>query len=1008
MLAGQVFDDLDGDGSHDSSEPGIDGWIVRVFSRDGTQIAESTSASLDGTGDGIDPFTESGLYSFADLAPGSYFVSVGIPAGFSSTLPDAACQAFLSPERENGPSPIPDLGRTVSRIEVAEDLTIADLNVTLDITHTFDGDLVASLLSPAGTRVQILNRNGGAGSDFIGTVLDDEATRTVAGGQAPFTGRFRPAESLSAFDGESAQGTWTLTIRDRAGADEGTLNLWSLCIGEAAPPQVETGATLRLTLSDGESRQQDFGSFRPGQIEGQVFFDRDGDGQRDPDEPGRSGTRVQLLDTDGEVVDTVITRTENRDNDPAIDPSTEQGLYSFQITRAGIYTVVEAPPAGFVVSFPGRSTEGRHCNEFDDYSTGSVNHTDTVLESPKPNLDNAVGSAAASSAAGGALAGLETAQPLLPDLIVDTRRGLDDWCLDGATLRFAQATPNVGAGPMELRGGEDQGDGTQIVLQRIYTSDGGFVTPDREAGRFSFHPSHGHLHFNDYAQYNLRELLPDADGDGVPDVGDIVAGGNKTSFCLVDIAVFNSTLPGFDPDGSDFGCNDVQRISVGWEDIYDIYTEGQEIDIADVAPGDYWLEAVVDPENHFVEEDETNNTGMVRVTISGSLRSDGYTIRLRSGETSVGNDFGNARTVPLDRLDRGRENDSVAQPHDLGTVETLSRHLTLHGDDEDFLRIAAARDGILTVRVDPGFDSGDFSIELLEPSGTPYAQDDDSSFRSDRLDVPVVAGQALVLHIFPRMVGEAAGRYDLNLLNRVQLTPAGDLTIVGTDAADRVTIGRDIFVADRAGEGTVYSTEDLMAVRDFCPPGTPVCPVHTGMVVVRSLFVHGLAGDDLIRVLPQVTIPAVLLGDAGRDTLVGGGADDRIDGGAHMDHILGGAGNDVLVGGSGADVVFGQDGDDAISGRGGNDTLAGGPGSDRVIGGSGADLLSGGPGLDLLNGQKGIDLFYVELLLGELGPLDLVPGERVNRLGDPTPALLDQILGELDGTLIPIIRGDYS
>jgi subtilisin-like proprotein convertase family protein len=41
-------------------------------------------------------------------------------------------------------------------------------------------------------------------------------------------GTFSPNNPLSAFDGESIAGTWTLTISDRASGDEGTLNAWCL------------------------------------------------------------------------------------------------------------------------------------------------------------------------------------------------------------------------------------------------------------------------------------------------------------------------------------------------------------------------------------------------------------------------------------------------------------------------------------------------------------------------------------------------------------------------------------------------------------------------------------------------------------------------------------------------------------------------------------------------------------------------------------------------------------
>ena len=63
------------------------------------------------------------------------------------------------------------------------------------------------------------------------------------------------------------------------------------------------------------------------------------------------------------------------------------------------------------------------------------------------------------------------------------------------------------------------------MYQRIYQDAALTSFVDVEAGTFTFHPEHGHIHFDDYAKYSLRQALPDSNGDGVPEVGAIVAGG---------------------------------------------------------------------------------------------------------------------------------------------------------------------------------------------------------------------------------------------------------------------------------------------------------------------------------------------------------------------------------------------------------------------------------------------------------------------------------------------------
>ncbi|RLB94870.1 MAG: hypothetical protein DRH50_05770, partial [Deltaproteobacteria bacterium] len=107
---------------------------------------------------------------------------------------------------------------------------ISDVNVTIDLDHTYDRDLDIYLVSPAGTRVHLADRVGGSGDNFHKTTLDDSASTSIHSGSAPFTGTFKPAQALSAFNGESPNGDWTLEVADRCGADQGWLNFWSLDI----------------------------------------------------------------------------------------------------------------------------------------------------------------------------------------------------------------------------------------------------------------------------------------------------------------------------------------------------------------------------------------------------------------------------------------------------------------------------------------------------------------------------------------------------------------------------------------------------------------------------------------------------------------------------------------------------------------------------------------------------------------------------------------------------------
>jgi subtilisin-like proprotein convertase family protein len=97
------------------------------------------------------------------------------------------------------------------------------------ILHTSAEDLRISLTSPSQTTVILSDQNGENYEDnYLWTVLDDEATTALRDGSPPFTGSFRPDNPLSAFDGESTQGAWTLTIEDLIAGDDGELTYWEI------------------------------------------------------------------------------------------------------------------------------------------------------------------------------------------------------------------------------------------------------------------------------------------------------------------------------------------------------------------------------------------------------------------------------------------------------------------------------------------------------------------------------------------------------------------------------------------------------------------------------------------------------------------------------------------------------------------------------------------------------------------------------------------------------------
>ena len=172
---------------------------------------------------------------------------------------------------------IPDdnAGGLVSTLFVPVSGRIKDLNVRLNVAHTFVGDLKVELTSPDNsTTVRLVEHVGGpnnGGDNLVDTVLDDEASTVIGTGAsaAPYTGSFRPmGDQLSRLDGQQQQGTWKLRVSDRYENDTGSLLGWGLTIRTAqcdpnvnAPDTEIQAAPPSLVGSRNASFQ--FGSPRP-------------------------------------------------------------------------------------------------------------------------------------------------------------------------------------------------------------------------------------------------------------------------------------------------------------------------------------------------------------------------------------------------------------------------------------------------------------------------------------------------------------------------------------------------------------------------------------------------------------------------------------------------------------------------------------------------------------------------------------------------------------------------
>ncbi|MBK5285830.1 MAG: proprotein convertase P-domain-containing protein [Bacteroidia bacterium] len=240
---------------------------------------------------------------------------------------------------------------------------------------------------------------------------------------------------------------------------------------------------------------------------------------------------------------------------------------------------------------------------------------------------------------------LTTDCDLLPDMTASAKIIQDTYVEFNGNITLGNATPNIGYGPLEIHGINtcycdtvqvpcttpicpDGSYPKQLVNQTIYHRTGNTMTTwTRPAGTMSYHPTHGHIHVDNWAWFTLRVQGPNPDASTWPIIGQ----GSKVAFCLINLGNCTSnygycidgtgdTLTMADihnaPFGMVSGCGIDQGIYTGNLDIYSSGLNGMGILIPNSCNGNYYIVSITDPNNNMLESDETNNWAAVPVTLT--------------------------------------------------------------------------------------------------------------------------------------------------------------------------------------------------------------------------------------------------------------------------------------------------------------------------------------------------------------------------------------------------------
>lgn len=303
-LSGTVFNDANDDGFNNDGLPGEAGVTVTLLGAAGASVTTTTDAS--------------GHYSFANLTPGSYGVSVTPPAGTvispRTSTTNTAGDSDVSAAGVFAPVTLSS-GQAEPHVDAGL-FTPGALSGHVFFDGNDDGLQDNGEANQAGIVVHLVGGNGQtAATDasgnyaFLGLTPGNYAVKI----DAPTNYRFSPANI----------GT---DPTDNSHIDPAT--------GTTSPVAVVAGQT---TLNQGA------GMFLPGSLSGHVFTDLNADGVQEAGDAALAGVRVELLDHAGKVVldahGVAVTAT-----------TASTGFYQFTGLVPGSYEVRIDPPAGQRIS----------------------------------------------------------------------------------------------------------------------------------------------------------------------------------------------------------------------------------------------------------------------------------------------------------------------------------------------------------------------------------------------------------------------------------------------------------------------------------------------------------------------------------------------------------------------------------------------------------------------------------------------------------------------------------
>ncbi len=172
-------------------------------------------------------------------------------------------------------------------------------------------------------------------------------------------------------------------------------------------------------------------------------------------------------------------------------------------------------------------------------------------------------------------------------------------------LRMAFGVSNTGQGPMALFLGAGTKPQDLPLIQRLYYSDENTV--DHQAGRATYHKTHGHYHHADAIGLELLRVT-DPQRGGL----ELVGAPHRKGFAHRDELLRDWTR--FYPIDKKRGFG----LKPGWGDYYEWDRPGNYIDFGVSGDGRYVLRLTADPVNGIIESNDGDNVSYTYIQVAGT------------------------------------------------------------------------------------------------------------------------------------------------------------------------------------------------------------------------------------------------------------------------------------------------------------------------------------------------------------------------------------------------------